>query len=297
MQLSDIQIRDPFVVVEHETGTYHLFGSTDPNIWEGRGVGFDCYRSTDLVNWDGPTEAFRPPVDFWSAGRYWAPEVHQHKGAWFMFATFTGDDGRMGTQALRAERVDGPYLPWSAGPLTPPEWVCLDGTLFVDNEGAPWMVFCHEWTQVGDGEICAVRLDDDLRCTRGEPVLLFRGSSAGWSRSLGPMDDLLGSGRIDIYVTDGPFLHRTDDGELLMLWSSMGEKGYAMGVARSATGTVLGPWEQQAEPVWAADGGHGMLFRDLAGTLHLTLHTPNSTPAERARFVTVDDAGGRLRIV
>ena len=41
MRISDIQIRDPFVV--EEDGAYYLFGSTDKNIWEGAGTGFDGY--------------------------------------------------------------------------------------------------------------------------------------------------------------------------------------------------------------------------------------------------------------
>ena len=41
VRLTDIQIRDPFVVTVPEQGLYHLFGSTDPNIWNGPGIGFD----------------------------------------------------------------------------------------------------------------------------------------------------------------------------------------------------------------------------------------------------------------
>lgn len=67
-----------------------------------------------------------------------------------------------------------------------------------------------------------------------------------------------------------------------------------MGVARSESGSVLGPWHQDAEPLWVEDGGHGMLFRTLDGQLHMTLHAPNDTPNERARFVPLDEVDGRL---
>lgn len=293
MELADIQIRDPFVLVEHGEGAYYLFGSTDPIIWAPPGIGFDCYRSTDLVRWDGPLPAFRPPAGFWSPGRYWAPEAYRVGDAWFLFATFTGDAFGMGTQVLRAERPQGPYLPWSDGPVTPRGWTCLDGTLFIDASG-PWMVFCHEWTQVGDGEVCAIRLTDDLRASTGEPLLLFHASDAGWTKSIGEVE--VGGGKLAAYVTDGPFLHSAGDGTLLMLWSSFGEQGYAMGVARSTTGVITGPWEQSSRPLWAADGGHGMVFHTLDGRLMMTLHQPNTTPAERAVFVEVheaSDADGR----
>ena len=34
------------------------------------------------------------------------------------------------------------------------------------------MVFCHEWLQVNDGQICAVPLSDNLGKATGEPVIL-----------------------------------------------------------------------------------------------------------------------------
>jgi hypothetical protein len=290
--LANIQIRDPFVVPVPEERDYHLFGSTDPNIWEGPGIGFDCYRSVDLVEWSGPVPAFRPPPGFWSPGCYWAPEVHRHDDSWFMFATFTGENGHRGTQVLRAARIDGPYEPWSDGPVTPADWMSLDGTLHVDDEG-PWLVFCHEWIQCGDGEICAVRFAPDLRSTIGDVTRLFRGSDAAWSRPLEGMESIADAPGPH-FVTDGPFLHRCRSGELLMLWSSYGAGGYTMGTARSQTGSVLGPWHQDDEPLWDHDGGHGMLFRTFDGRIHLTFHTPNDTPNERARFVPVDEVDGRL---
>ncbi len=42
------------------------------------------------------------------------------------------------------------------------------------------------------------------------------------------------------YVTDGCYLYRTGKGKLLMIWSSFGKDGYAIGIAESATGSVKG---------------------------------------------------------
>jgi hypothetical protein len=69
-----------------------------------------------------------------------------------------------------------------------------------------------------------------------------------------------------------------------------------MGVARSRTGTILGPWEQDPEPLFAEDGGHGMVFRTLDDRLMLTLHAPNDTPNERPRFLPVEEADGRITL-
>jgi arabinan endo-1,5-alpha-L-arabinosidase len=277
----DIQMRDPFVLPLPAQGRYLLFGSTDKNIWSGPGTGFDCYTSRDLEQWEGPFPAFRPPPDFWSNTQFWAPECHLWQGRYYLFATFARDERQRGTQILVADRPEGPYRPHSDGPVTPRDWECLDGTLFVDDAGAPWMVFCHEWMQVVDGEMCAIPLADDLSAAAGEPVLLFRASEAAWAK---PIE---GFGRPNNYVTDGPFLRRLAGGQLLMLWSTIGYEGYAMGYAVSDSGHVFGPWRQSAEPLYGKDGGHGMLFEGFDGRLWMTLHHPNNTPNERPMWLEV----------
>ena len=102
--------------------------------------------------------------------------------------------------------------------------------------------------------------------------------------------------RYHAYITDGPWFHRTKTGKLLMLWSSYGAAKYATGQAVSTSGTLAGPWVQDAEPLWADDGGHPMLFHTFEGTLVMAIHQPNRR-VERARFFEVDDSGDRLRIV
>ena len=103
-------------------------------------------------------------------------------------------------------------------------------------------------------------------------------------------------GRDGNYVTDGPFLHRTSAGALLMLWSTTGKGGYTMGFARSKSGTIQGPWMQEEAPLFSRDGGHGMIFRAFDGRLMMTVHQPNSSPNERPVFIEVTDDGDSLRV-
>jgi beta-xylosidase len=180
MRTSDIQIRDPFIVQVKEEGKYYLYGTTDKRAWTGPGGGFECYCSADLAEWEGLFPAFVPPADFWATTQFWAPEVHRWGGRYFMFASFKADGMHRGTQVLAAAGPRGPFLPHSNGPVTPRDWECLDGTLFVDDAGKPWMVFCHEWVQVHNGQICAMPLTNDLRTAAAEPVLLFTASQAPW---------------------------------------------------------------------------------------------------------------------
>ncbi len=69
-----------------------------------------------------------------------------------------------------------------------------------------------------------------------------------------------------------------------------------MGYARSETGTISGPWRQVAEPLWAEDGGHGMIFRAFDERLILTFHSPNNSPEERPVFVEIEETENGVRL-
>ncbi|WP_046176425.1 glycoside hydrolase family 43 protein [Domibacillus indicus] len=280
MNIDSIRIRDPFVLRDDKSNTYYLYGTTDENVWSGRASGFDAYKSDDLRSWEGPFQAFRPALGFWADQHFWAPEVFVWKDAYYMFATFKSDDRCRGTQILKSASPLGPFEPLTDYPVTPKKWECLDGTLFIDERDRPWMVFCREWLQVQDGEMYAMPLSDDLRTAAGDPVLLFKASAAEWTK---PVHDGVS------YITDGPFLYRTKQGDLQMIWSSRSEKGYAVGIACSQSGTVQGPWLHEKKPLLDEDGGHGMVFHTFSGEAMLAIHAPNKSPHERAVFLKVKE--------
>ena len=72
-----------------------------------------------------------------------------------MFVSFKNETECRGTQILKANSPFGPFELHSDGPVTPRDWECLDGTLWVED-GTPYMIFCHEWAQIVDGEMCAL---------------------------------------------------------------------------------------------------------------------------------------------
>jgi beta-xylosidase len=287
---TDIHIRDPFVLPILGEGKYYLYGTTGPEAWTTSAQGVDYYTSANLHDWEGPFPAFRPPTGFWADRNFWAPEVHVYHGRYYMFISFKAEGVCRGTQILAADTPQGPFLPISDAPVTPHDWECLDGTLYVDAHDQPWMVFCHEWVQVGDGEICALRLSDDLQSAIEHPHLLFRASEAPWAQEVNS------KGRRG-FVTDGPWLHRLASGVLIMLWSSFGTGGYTVGVARSVSGDILGPWQQVPEPLYAGDGGHCMIFRAFNGQRLLAYHRPNPSPDERPYFAPMRENGSSVEIV
>lgn len=284
MKSNEINIRDPFVLV-HD-GKYYLYGTRGATCW-GPADGFDVYVSENLEEWSAPHACFQNDGSFWADRDYWAPEVHEWRGAFYLFASFKNESVRRGTAILRADSPMGPFVPHSHGCVTPPELECLDGTLHVSKSGKPFMVFCHEWVQVGDGEMLAVELSEDLRMAVGEPKLLFRASDAAWGRTVQHSSGVKG------YVTDGPFMWRMSDGTLLCLWASFSEHGYTEGVAVSDNGEIDGRFAQ-AEPLFMQEGGHGMVFRAMDGQLYMTLHSPNIHLQERPVFYALNENGSRL---
>ena len=71
---------------------------------------------------------------------------------------------------------------------------------------------------------------------------------------------------------------------------------YALGLAYSETGNVLGPWKQEEKPLLANDAGHGMIFETFTGELKLTIHTPNNKGQERPIFIDIKEENDRLYV-
>ncbi len=283
MKISDINIRDPFVL--YDNGTYYLYGTRARNF--GRGVGgFDVYLSKNLINFSEARECFNSAEYGLNTEVNWAPEVHKYKNAYYMFCTFTKQNGLRGVYILKADNPKGPFAPHSNGAVTPDEWECLDGTLYLDKYDNPYLVFCHEHTQVIDGTVCYLKLSDDLTGAVSEPVYMFSGSTPYWA-------DKKPKG--EHYITDGPFMFQTKSGELLMIWSTFIKGQYAQCAAKSDNGDITGNFVH-LPPVVTNDGGHGMIFK-AQDKLMLTYHSPNKTDYERPVFKEIIDLGDRIEIV
>lgn len=301
VKTEDIHMRDPFVFPFEKEQKYYLFGTTFADGAGDQDPVFEVYVSGNLEDWEGPYVAFAPPKGFWGVRHYWAPEVFEIDGRYYMFASFKGGIGEhRGTGILAADHPAGPYVPHSAGPITPKEWECLDGTFYEDIHGTRWMIFCHEWTQVYEGRIMAVRLTNDLTGSAGEPVEILNAAKMPWIRKFGDL-------RIekDGYLTDAPFLYQAKNGELILLWSSYsvphygdaGLGGYTVAVARSRSGEVTGEWTHDSRLLLDRNAGHSSLFRNFSGQLYLCTHYPD-TPhgSERPLFLRVREIEDGLEL-
>lgn len=273
-------VRDPCVLLYEDT--YYMYGTGLA------GVGYGCVKSSDLVSWSNPVCVFNPGNDFDGDGNFWAPECHYYNGLFYLFATYhSKTTGKRGVSVFRASSPEGPFEEISKGHITPHDHDSIDGTLYIDENGQPWMVYVSEWTSNEDeiGDMAAAKLSPDLSEFISEPVILFRATDAKWT---------------DGKITDGPWLYKTKNGRLIMLWSDSNRDGYSIGIAYSSNGKIDGDWYHQPHELYKKtingylDGGHGMLFDSKDGELLLSLHSPNGSTQEHpttALILSVTDIG------
>ncbi len=270
MKLKDIYIRDPYILAYGNT--YYMYGKA-----KLEDLSFCVYKSKDLDEWSEPQKVFTPDTNFWADRDFWAPEVHLYKDKFYMFASFKSEDKCRGTQILVSEKPDGNFVPLTSEPVTPRDWECLDGTLYIDKKGHPHIVFCHEWLQVGDGMVCEMELSDDLKCAITKPRVLWKASQH--PKVVDLSKDCLSK------ITDGPFFYRLQSGKLVCIWSSFiknGGNGYVELVSESDNGDIDGNWSINEKPLFSDKGGHGMVFETFDGKKMFVLHSPNVAPDERA---------------
>ncbi|WP_346863529.1 family 43 glycosylhydrolase [uncultured Draconibacterium sp.] len=298
--LDSVQLSDPCILADKATETYYLTG-TGGLLW----------KSKDLKKWSGPYNVAKTNDQSWmgKAPMIWAAEIHQYKGKYYYFATFTNKATKIDTvkgnviprrasHVLVSDKAEGPYVPMQDPTYLPANKPTLDGTFWVDQDGKPYMVYCYEWLQSMDSEgnldgtMDKIELKSDLSGSVGEGELMFRASASPWSKEYDEEGKLRTS-----KVTDGPWLFETQTGKLGMIWTSWVHDKYTQGVAYSNTGTLDGPWIQEKEPITPPNFGHGMLFRTFDGQLLMSVHSHRN---ENGRFIRypklfkVDDSGDKI---
>ena len=292
--LNSIQLSDPSILADKNTSTYYMTG-TGGSLW----------KSKDLRKWSGPYSVTKTDPNSWMGPRpmIWAAELHAYKGKYYYFATFTNRSivietikgnviNRRASHVLVSDKPEGPYVPMKDPTYLPADKPTLDGTFWVDTDGKPYMIYCHEWLQNWNGTVEKIELKSDLSGTTGQRQILFFASDSPWSKERDTNGNIIFN-----KVTDGPYLFRTQTGKLGMIWTSWVFSDYTQGVAYSQSGTLEGPWVQEKEPITPPNYGHGMLFRTFEGKLLMSVHSHKSENGRTVRIpclFEVDDSGDKI---
>jgi len=279
-----VRLRDPCVLAYD--GKYYAVGT-----------GYSMRVSDDLYNWSepwqflGPNGPANPAYD--GIADHWAPELYYYNGAFYIFGAYTSaSTGHLGMGVFRCDTPEGPYDLISDGHVTPDNWNSCDGTLYVDENGDPWMIFGTSMDRGFDANavMAASKMSADLTSFVGEIHILFEGYEMPHSNNANK-------------TVDAPCIYRFENGRLALTWSGFGDFGYCIAVSYSDNG-ILGPWEHSEDllfstisdnPICYQEGGHGRLFETFDGRLLMSFHSPNST-YEAVTYREVIAENGTLRL-
>ncbi|MGO4592321.1 glycoside hydrolase family 43 protein [Leifsonia sp. 2TAF2] len=248
---------DPFVL-RLSDGGYVAYG-THPGS-EGDRV-FEALVSPDLTEWTSAGPVLERVADT-LGDDYWAPEVAEAAGAfWMYYSVGRGIEGHH----LRVARSDSPTGPFRdlGVDLTPDELFAIDAHPFRDADGRWYLFFARD---VLDHErpgthLAVAPLDPGMASLAGPPVPVLA-PNADWQ--LYERDRLIHGRRFDWHTLEGPAVVLRD-GRYWLTYSggAWTGPGYAVGVATAEH--VLGPWSHLEQPALLRSGG------DLRGPGHNSL--------------------------
>jgi beta-xylosidase len=228
---------------------------------------FPILHSRDLVNWEVVGAVFQKRPE-WSTGSYWAPEISEYRGRFFIYYAARKKGGPLCVAVATARRPQGPYT--DHGPLVCQEVGSIDGFPVTDENGERYLLWKEDGNSVSKPTpIWSQRLSADGTRLVGERRELFHNDQAWEKHASLPYGDLV----------EGPAVVR-HNGWFYIFYSGnfccARECNYMIGVARSRK--LLGPWEKNpSNPIMRGNEtwkcpGHGTIVSDQRGRDFLLYH-------------------------
>jgi beta-xylosidase len=219
-----LDVADPFVF--RDGGKYYLYGTSARD-------GLLVWTSSDLANWTEHGYAFRRDDDTWARYDFWAPELFQHRGKYYLHFTARGRSRDRAERRIVLAVADSPLGPFREvkAPWFDGDRPIIDSHVFRDNDGALYLYTVHldRPPEHPSFDIFVQRLDNELN-----PI----GQA---TRCISPTEPWEGT-----MVTEGPFVLRRGE-TYLLTWSAnpYWERNYSVGVATAKS--PLGPWTKSPD--------------------------------------------------
>jgi beta-xylosidase len=222
---------------------------------------FQLLRSRDLINWEIVGAVFSQPPS-WARGDFWAPEIREDKGRFFVYYAARKKNGPLCVAVATASQPAGPYT--DHGPLVCQDDGSIDPFIIRDEKNQLYLI----WKEDGNSRqqptpIWAQRLSEDGTKLMGKRTRILQNDAASWEGG----------------VVEGSYILRHGDWFYhFYAGNACCGRGcnYAVGVARSHK--LLGPWEKNpANPILAANDvwqcpGHGDIVQTTDGRDFLLYH-------------------------
>jgi arabinan endo-1,5-alpha-L-arabinosidase len=213
---------------------------------------FEVLTSPDLVSWTSVGGALEP-VSADLGTDYWAPELAEQDGTWFLYYSVGHGDSGHHIRVAVSDRPTGPYRDQGLN-LTPDERFAIDAHAFRDDDGT-WYLFYARDVLDGDrvGTMLAVDVLEGMTSLRGQPRTILRPTGDWQVYQRGR--EMYGQVH-DWHTLEGPFV-RKHDGRYYCFYSGGNWHGDGYAVAYAVADHPLGPWTEPPE--------HRPLLRTVPG--------------------------------
>jgi GH43 family beta-xylosidase len=220
-------IGDPYILRASD-GMYYMYATSSR-------FGFKVWSSADLINWNEEGLAFEAGAEGWGSFDFWAPEVIEYDGKFFMYYTARWrENGSLRIGVAISDHPLGPFIDPHGEPMFDFGYAAIDAHVFIDESGK-YLYFsrdCSENIVAGNHEshIYGMKLNDDMITVSGEPTLLLRPDQI-WEMKSGP----------DWFWNEGAKLIE-HAGTYYLMYSAnfFGSRDYSVGYATSSN--PLGPF-------------------------------------------------------
>ena len=290
-----IAFGDPYVLYASD-GKYYMYGTGG-----GAKDGFAAYSSHDLVDWSPEGQVYYGNTDdSWGIGAFWAPEVYQVNGKYYMFYSAqwrynpTNELENFLIGVAVADSPTGPFKDLTNKPLFDPGYPIIDANVFFDDDGKVYLYYsraCYKhpveseiadlarqkgwFEEIEESWIYGVEINPDFSGTVGEPVLILRppvkldDEQAEWeSRSVTSQE-------VNRRWTEGSYTFKKNETYYMMYSANhFAGENYAVGYATAKK--PLGPYKKAAtNPILQKNTGEG---GEVTGTGHNSIvYSPDGT--------------------
>jgi GH43 family beta-xylosidase len=283
------RIGDPYILKASD-GKYYCYPTSAGE------TGYKAWTSDDLVQWKELGFVYTKSEQSWGFKQFWAPEVVEFEGKYYMYYTARWKDKdslRIGLAI--ADKPEGPFLDVYDKPLFDFGYAAIDANILMDEDGGKYMYFSRDCSEnIVDGKheshIYGIRLSGDMRSVVGEPVLIAKPDQP-WEMKSGP----------EWFWNEGPFVFKRGGIYYLMYSANFyAKRDYSVGYA--VADNPLGPFVKYANnPVLFTKSdeisgpGHNSVTTSPDGTEWFIVYHTHADPAKGGgnRQVCLDRMGFR----
>lgn len=188
-----------------------------------------CFSTTDMVNWTDNGVIMYPEDFEWAEpGSAWAAQCIERNGKFYFYVTVTTDGGRAIGVAV-GDSPTGPFKDALGKPLCGPNWLYIDPTVMIDDDGQAYLYF-------GNPNAYYCKLNEDMISLDGEiKQQEMTKESFGYKPSF--------ESDAPSNYTEGPWIYKRNDIYYLVYASN----GVPEGIAYSTSDSPTGPWKYRGQ--------------------------------------------------